>query len=91
MFPSPRELTFVMRRCLVPIDLIYLDPAGRIVALHAMAVEPYDRPDHRLKHYRSGWPAQFAIELQGGMIAKLELKIGQIIALPVDELKRQAR
>lgn len=91
VFPSARELAFVMRRCLVPIDLIYLDTTGRIVALHAMAVEPYDRSDHELKHYRSGWPAQFAIELQGGMIEKLKLKIGQIIKLPVDELKQLAR
>ncbi len=91
VFPSARELAFVMRRCLVPIDLIYLDPTGRIVALHAMTVEPYDRSDAELKKYRSGWPAQFAIELQAGMIDQLSLKTGQLIQLPLDELKQLAQ
>lgn len=31
---------FVMRDCPVPIDIIYLDPAGRIVSMHKMTPEP---------------------------------------------------
>lgn len=31
---------FVMRDCPVPIDIIYLDPVGRIVAMHKMTPEP---------------------------------------------------
>ena len=91
VFPMAREQTFVMRRCLIPIDLIFLDPTGRIIAMHAMKVEPYDRPERLLTRYDSGWPAQFAIELQGGMIQRLGLKIGQHIPLPVEELKRLAQ
>ncbi|MEX2672916.1 MAG: DUF192 domain-containing protein [Phycisphaeraceae bacterium] len=90
VFPEARRLTFVMRDCLVPIDLIYLDGAGRIVRLHAMEVEPYGRADWLLTPYRSGEPAQFAVELQGGMIEALGLRRGQRINLPADELKTRA-
>ena len=31
---------FVMRDCPVPIDIIYLDPSGRIVGMHKMVPEP---------------------------------------------------
>lgn len=91
VFPEPQRLTFVMRDCLVPIDLIYLDGAGRVVQTHAMEVEPYGRSDWLLTPYRSGEPAQFAIELRGGLVAELGVRRGQRIELPLAELKGRAR
>ncbi len=91
VFPQPRRLEFVMRRCLVPIDLIFLDPGGRIVGTHAMSVQPFDTPEERLRRYTSGYPAQFAIELKGGTTARLRLEPGAKIDLPLDALKRRAR
>lgn len=90
VFPHARELTFVMRRCLVPIDLIFLAPNGRVVSMHRMPIEPYDTPEWRLKRYASGWPAQFAIELRGGTLDHLALELGQKVELPLEELKRRA-
>lgn len=90
VMPLSEVQVFVMRRCLVPIDIIFLDPAGRVVTTHAMQVEPYDQPENQLKLYSSTWPAQFAIELKGGTLRTLELKLGQKIDLPVDDLKRWA-
>ncbi len=42
VFPARGVQThgFVMRDCPVPIDIIYLDAAGRIVAMHKMVPEP---------------------------------------------------
>lgn len=91
VFPQARPLSFVMRRCLVPIDIIYLDPAGRIVRTYAMQVEPYDTPESRLRRYDSGNTAQFAIELAGGTLDSLNLSLGQKIDLPVESLKQRAR
>lgn len=91
VFPRAQPLTFVMRRCRVPIDLILLGPGGRIVAMHAMEVEPYETPEHRLKRYASHWPSQFAIEIEGGMAATLGLALGQKVDLPLEALKRRAR
>lgn len=41
VFPKPEPtLDFVMRDCPIPIDIIYLDGAGRVVASHKMVPEP---------------------------------------------------
>ncbi len=81
---------FVMRRCLVPIDIVFLDTQGRIVAMHAMEVEPYDTPDHKLKQYSSVYPSQFVIEVAGGTLEQLPVKLGDLVDLPRDELKALA-
>jgi uncharacterized membrane protein (UPF0127 family) len=91
VFAEPQQLNFVMRKCLVPIDLIYLGPGGRIVSTHKMAVVPYDTPEEQLKWYSSGWPAQFVLELRQGSIDRLKLKTGQKIDLPLAQLKARAR
>ncbi|MFP3422318.1 DUF192 domain-containing protein, partial [Bacillus sp. SIMBA_161] len=83
VFPDARVRRFVMRKCLVPIDIVFLDAAGRIVAMHEMAVEPYDTPESELKRYSSRYPAQFAIELRGGWLERLELETGEKVALPL--------
>lgn len=44
-FPDSRLRSFVMRDCLFPIDIIFLDSAGRIVAMHHMPVEEPIRED----------------------------------------------
>ncbi len=91
VFPRPDERDFVMRQCLVPIDIIFIGPGGRIVAIHEMQVEPYDTPEAALRRYRSGWPAQFAIELPGGTLEHLDLQAGQSLDLPWADLKQQTR
>ncbi len=91
VFPEAFRLTFVMRRCYVPIDVIFLDSDGRVDSWHQMKVEPYNRPDSQLHLYRSAWACQFAIELRGGTIPSLHLKVGQKVDLPVEALKQQAQ
>lgn len=91
VFPKPRRLEFVMRRCLVPIDLVYLGPGGRIITTHSMTVEPPDRPENQLHRYSSHYDAQFALELKGGTIQQLKLTAGTKINLPFDRLKQRAR
>lgn len=91
VFTDAKVRHFVMRRCEVPIDIIFLGPAGRITAMHAMEVEPESTPEDRLKRYSSGWPAQFAIELAGGTLHAMDLDHGDQIQLPLDALKAMAR
>jgi uncharacterized membrane protein (UPF0127 family) len=91
VFPRPRRMDFVMRRCRVPIDLVFLDPGGRVVATHAMTVEPPQTPENQLRRYTSGYPAQFAIELPGGALAQLNLITGMKVQLPTDALKHRSR
>jgi len=91
VFPDVRPRSFVMRRCLAPIDLIYLSPTGRIVSMHRMQVEPAGTPEQHLTAYPSGWPAQFAVEVRGGSIDQLSLEVGEKVDLPLDQLKALAR
>ena len=91
VFPQPRKLTFVMRRCLTPIDVIFLDAAGNVDSWHEMPVEPYAFTDEQLKLYHSDWPCQFAVELRGGTVRELHLKVGQKLVLPWANIKRLAK
>ncbi len=40
VFDDVRPRSFLMRDCLVDIDIAFLSPSGRVVAMHTMKVEP---------------------------------------------------
>ncbi len=98
VFTRADKRYFVMRRCPIPIDIIFLDASGRVVATHQMKEEEPQgenesdaQYEDRLKRYPSRFAAQFAIELQGGMLDNLDVKEGQVIELDLDALKRRAK
>ncbi len=91
VFTKPEVVRFVMRRCKIPLDILFLAPDGRIVAMHEMVTQPYDTPDRNLPGYSSGEPAQFAIELPAGTLKQLNVFPGQVIDLPIEELKGKVR
>jgi hypothetical protein len=49
------------------------------------------RYEARLKRYSSRGAAQFAVELQGGMLEALDLELGEKLDLDTDRLKEMAR
>jgi uncharacterized membrane protein (UPF0127 family) len=92
VFPKEAVREFVMRRCLVPIDIAFLNAQGEVVWMHAMQVESEpNTPEYRLKRYSSHYPAQFAIELKEGTIRRLGLAQGDRIDLPLEVLKGRVR
>lgn len=109
VFPDQQVqvLQFLMRDCLADIDIIFLDPSGRITAMHGMKKEPPRGPgegvagdlssretavyESRLRKYSSRFAAQFAIELRGGTLAGLKLEAGQKINIDTAALKAKAR
>lgn len=97
-FPSANNLNFVMRDCPNQIDIIFLDAAGRVTATHRMLPEKPQQPgesieayEGRLKKYPSRFAAQFAIELKGGWLDKLNIKDGEKIEIDADALKKRAK
>jgi uncharacterized membrane protein (UPF0127 family) len=98
---------FIMRDCPIPIDIIYLDGAGRVLTTYAMVPEEPRKPDegavgdwkseagqkydHRLRSYSSRFPSPFVVELQGGMIAKLGVKEGDLVSFDIAGLKRRTK
>jgi uncharacterized membrane protein (UPF0127 family) len=107
VFPESKVqvLEFVMRDCVIPIDIIFLDRSGRITAMHEMLVEEARKPtepkparvgafdpyEDRLKRYSSRYAAQFVVELAGGELKKLKLSEGQKLDLDLDGLKKRAK
>ncbi len=98
IFSDPAVRSFWMHGCLVDIDIIFLDPNGRITALHSMKKEPPQGPDEpeldyqsRLTSYGSVFPAQFTIELRAGWLDSLNLRVDQKIELDLPGLKAMAR
>jgi len=102
MFVFPDEQVavqaFVMRDCTIAIDIIFLDKSGRVVASHEMkpeapqaAGESEAAYENRLKRYSSRFPAQFVVELKGGLIPGLKLKEGQKIDFDPAALKAKAK
>jgi uncharacterized membrane protein (UPF0127 family) len=73
IFPQPDIHNFCMRQCLIPLDIAFLDSDRRVVKTYTMAVEPYglDR-----KAYSSESPAQYALEVPAGALAKAGVKVG---------------
>jgi uncharacterized protein len=93
VFPNSQKRAFVMRDCLIDIDIIFLDPVGRIVAMHHMPTETpktdQETPqmyENRLTRYPSRFSAKFAIEIMGGRLERLNLKEGQQIQLDLEYL-----
>jgi uncharacterized membrane protein (UPF0127 family) len=87
----------VMRDCGVPIDVAFLDPDGRVIAIHEMQPEPARRHDEspigyesRLRAYPSGAPARFAIETAGGRLREIGLAVGQRVPLDTAGLVQRA-
>ncbi len=98
VFPRAQQLEFVMRDCPIPIDVAFLDGAGRVVAMHEMPPESPRREEEtpmqyesRLKRYSSRFPAVFAVEVRGGRLKELGLEAGDRLDFDVERLKRQAR
>jgi len=56
VFPKPNDLQFVMRDCPIPIDIIYLDAAGRVTASHKMVAEPPRAEDEKELKPPQGFP-----------------------------------
>ncbi|MCZ6836506.1 MAG: DUF192 domain-containing protein, partial [Planctomycetota bacterium] len=51
ILPSSRKLKFWMKNCLTDIDIIYLDPNGRVTATHRMKAETPQGANETEKQY----------------------------------------
>jgi len=98
IFEAPEVQSFWMGHCVMDIDILFLDARGRITAAHAMKAEAPKRPEEsdaqyraRMADYWSNFPAQFAIEIPPGDIARLGLKVEQKIELDVKRLAALAQ
>jgi len=73
IFPDMRIRAFYMKNTYIPLDIIYLDKDNVIVSIQENA-KPLDETS-----LPSGVPAQYVLEINGGLSKKLNLKIGDRI------------
>lgn len=88
--PFPTGMSFWMKDCLIPIDVLFLDRDGVIITIHEMEPPLPGTADHDLIKYPSYGPVQFAIEIRGGLAAELGLEDGDQVELRREFLLRLA-
>ncbi|MCK0166532.1 DUF192 domain-containing protein [Jannaschia sp. S6380] len=76
VYDRPRDVAFWMRNTLIPLDMIFLDAAGRIARIHENAVPLDETP------IRAGAPTLAVLEINGGMAATLGLDAGDELRSP---------
>lgn len=88
VFSRPAVRSFFMRDCVIPIDIAFLDGAGRITATYTMTPEAPQAEsetdfayEQRLKRYSSRYRAKYAVELRAGTIERLGLRPADRLAL----------
>lgn len=74
VFESTRILSFWMRNTFIPLDIAFIDDAGKIVDIQRM--EPLDES----KSYISAAPALYALEVNAGWCEKHGIKVGSLVA-----------
>ncbi|MBI4236423.1 MAG: DUF192 domain-containing protein [Chloroflexi bacterium] len=77
LFVYDREdyLVFWMKETLIPLEILFLDAEGVVVDVQAMEPQP-GVPDAVLRRYRSARPAQFALEMNAGLVGRYGIAPG---------------
>ncbi|WP_223633334.1 DUF192 domain-containing protein [Rhodobacter sp. TJ_12] len=77
VYPEPQQVAFWMHDTLIPLDMIFVDAAGRITQIHANA-RPLDETPIPARA-----PTQYVLEIGGGQAARLGLAPGMtLVPLP---------
>jgi len=80
VFPTERPLSFWMYNTIIPLDIAYIRGDGVIVSIATMA-------PRETRCYPSVEPAQFALEVRAGLLARLGIKPGDSVEIPESVLK----
>lgn len=98
VFSNAQVRAFVMRDCPIPIDIAFLDAAGRVVAMYPMTPEaprgedePANTYERRLRQYSSRFPTRYVIETAGGRLGDVKLKVGDRVRMDTRRLRTMAR
>jgi uncharacterized protein len=77
VYESPRRASFWMKNTLIPLDMVFADPTGKVTHVHANAV-PGD-----LTSIDGGEGVQFILEINGGLAKRLGIVEGAELRHPV--------
>ena len=73
VFPTTQPTAFWMKNTLIPLDMLFIAADGRIVHIHELAVPLSEAT------IDSGGPVKAVLEVNGGTVARLKIKIGDVV------------
>jgi uncharacterized membrane protein (UPF0127 family) len=76
VYEQPQRASFWMKNTLIPLDMLFVDPTGVILKIHANAI-PQD-----LTAIDGGTGVQFVLEINGGLAARLGIAEGDSLQHP---------
>ncbi len=76
-YEHPQRVSFWMRNTLIPLDMIFMDEAGRVTHIHENAI-PLDETG-----IPGGDRVQYVLEINGGLSQRLGIEIGSELRHPV--------
>ncbi|HPE47825.1 MAG TPA: DUF192 domain-containing protein [Hyphomonas sp.] len=76
-FGQPREANMWMKNTLIPLDMLFMDPTGKVIAIARNAVPG------SLRTIGPGVPVKAVLELNGGRAAELGIEPGDTVHHPI--------
>jgi len=73
VFPKTQETAFWMKNTMIPLDMIFISEDGHIADIHERAV-PFSEANVPAKV-----PVKAVLEVNGGTVARLGIKIGDLV------------
>ena len=70
ILPAAQSMSMWMKNTLIPLDMVFIGIDGRIVNIHQRAVP------HSLDTISSGGPVKGVLEINGGIAARLGIRVG---------------
>jgi uncharacterized protein len=81
IYETPQRASFWMKNTLIPLDMIFIAPDGRILNIHERAVP------QSLDPIPSAGPVRAVLEVNGGTASRLGIKPGDRVEHPIFEKK----
>ena len=76
VYDHPQRARFWMKNTLIPLDMVFADPAGLVTVVHSNAV-PGD-----LTGIDGGPGVRFVLEINGGLAARMGIGAGSVLRHP---------
>ena len=76
VYEAPQRVSFWMKNTLIPLDMLFVSPAGEILTIHENAV-PGD-----LTPIPGGDGVQMVLEINGGLANRLGVTVGDVMQHP---------
>lgn len=82
VYDYSHRMSFWMMNTRIPLDLIFFSEDLRVTEYIKNMTPGYGKKADTLPHYNSKKPARYALELNAGLIEKLNIKIGDKLEIP---------